>query len=335
MSRGLEGLPQRELLELRLCDLAVEIEGTWIAEQRDRVVDELAAKRLRLRPHFWLSDEWFSPDGVPGVAIPFYLAHPRLRALERRQMFEVEGGTPRECRRILRHELGHAVHHAWQLQRRKRWQQTFGLSSTPYPDWYLPNPASKRFVQYLDAWYAQSHPDEDFAETFAVWLDPKSAWRKQYADWPALEKLEYVDELMHELADQKTIVKSRARPDALPTLKMTLREYYDQKREHYSVGYSDIYDRDLHRLFRDPAATGERAAAFLRRHRREIRELVVRWTGGYAFTIDHVLKDMIGRCRELQLRVDGSERQVLLDFTILLTVHSMRCVYRGRGWQRL
>ena len=26
---------------------------------------------------------------------------------------------------------------------------------------------------HLDPWYAQSHPDEDFAETFAVWLTPE------------------------------------------------------------------------------------------------------------------------------------------------------------------
>lgn len=331
----IEQLAHRELLDLRLRDLPLTIEGTWIEEQISRVTAELEAHDLRLRPHFWLSDEWFSPDGVPGVAIPFYLAHPRLRALERRQMYEVEGGSPSEFRRILRHELGHAVQHAWHLQRRKRWRELFGLSSTPYPDWYLPNPASRRYVQYLDAWYAQSHPDEDFAETFAVWLDPKSAWRTQYHGWPALEKLEYVDELMASLAGTPRRVKTRARPDALRSLDTTLRAYYEHKREHYSVGFSDIYDRDLNKLFAPETARGERAARFLRRHRSRIREQVGRWTGGYAFTIDQVLKDMMMRCRELGLRVAGREDEVVTDFTILLTVHSMRCVYRGRGWQRL
>ena len=66
-------------------------------------------------PHAWLSDEWFSPDNTPGIAIPFYLAHPRLMRLERRQILEVEGGTASECLRILRHETGHVVQHAYRL----------------------------------------------------------------------------------------------------------------------------------------------------------------------------------------------------------------------------
>ena len=87
----------------------------------------------------WLSSEWFSPDGIPGIAIPFYLAHPRLRKLEHRQILEVEGGTEGECMRILRHEAGHAIDTAYRLHRRKRWREIFGSFSQPYPDSYRPN----------------------------------------------------------------------------------------------------------------------------------------------------------------------------------------------------
>ena len=184
------------LMQLRLCDLGVKLEGTWVEECVERLRDELAERKIRFRQHVWLSDEWFSPAGVPGIAIPFYLAHPRLMRLERSEMLEVEGGTKRECMQILRHEAGHALHHAYTLHRRRKWQRHFGKSSRRYPEFYKPNPASKRYVQHLRLWYAQSHPDEDFAETFAVWLHPRSDWRKQYAGWPALRKLEYVDQLM-------------------------------------------------------------------------------------------------------------------------------------------
>ena len=129
-------------------------------------------------------------------------------------MQEVEGGTRRQCLQLLRHEAGHAVHHAFKLQRRRRWTNIFGKSSEPYPDYYQPNPASKRFVHYLDLWYAQSHPDEDFAETFAVWLDPRSNWRRRYRSWPALTKLEFVDELMEELAGKGLRLSSRLKPSA-------------------------------------------------------------------------------------------------------------------------
>ena len=196
-------LPDEDLLQVRLKDLKVTVEGTWLQRCLDDLHEELDQRGLRVRPHAWISSEWFSPDDTPGIAIPFYLAHPRLMRLERKMIIDVEGGTVPECMRILRHEAGHVVQHAYQLHRRRRWQQLFGPSSTRYPDSYRPNPASRRYVHHLRLWYAQSHPDEDFAETFAVWLRPRSNWRQRYAGWPALKKLEYVDELMAEIAGTK------------------------------------------------------------------------------------------------------------------------------------
>ena len=196
-------LPDNELLQLRLKDLKVTVAGTWLEGCLEDLYAELAQRGLRIRPHAWMSNEWFSPDDTPGIAIPFYLAHPRLMRLERKMMIDVEGGTVPECMRILRHEAGHVLQVSYQLQRRRRWQQLFGPSSTRYPEYYRPNPASRRYVYHLPLWYAQSHPDEDFAETFAVWLAPRSNWRKRYAGWPALKKLQYVDELMAEIAARK------------------------------------------------------------------------------------------------------------------------------------
>ena len=174
------------------------------------------------------------PGDVPGIAIPFYLAHPRLMKLERKMMIDVEGGTWPECMGILRHEAGHAVQHAYQLQRRRRWQQLFGPSSKRYPNYYRPNPASRRYVQHLPLWYAQSHPDEDFAETFAVWLAPRSNWRTRYAGWPALKKLEYVDELMAEIAGKRPLLTTRERVDPLSRLTQTLAEHYQKKQAYYA-----------------------------------------------------------------------------------------------------
>lgn len=321
--------PTEKLLQVRMCDLGVTIAGTWLEECVEELYGELEARGLRLKPHCWLSDEWFSPAGIAGIAIPFYLAHPRLRRLERQQMLEVEGGTRLECMRILRHEAAHAYQHAYQVHRRRRWQQLFGKSSRKYPEYYRADPGSKRYVQHLRLWYAQAHPDEDFAETFAVWLRPRSSWRKRYAGWPALKKLEYVDELMAELAGQRPPTVDRRRVDSLATLRRTLAEHYIEKRSHYAVSYPDTYDRDLRRLFGEPVdpQRGEAASAFLRRHRAEIRQLVSRWTGEYQFTLDTVLSDMIGRCRELRLRAVGSERRLKLDFTVLLTVKTMHVLY--------
>src|SRR6187549_2833267 len=208
-------LPDEELLDLRFSDLGLRIEGSWLEDRIATLLHELAAKGLHFKPHFWLSAEWFSPDGVPGVAIPFYLAHPRLMKLEKAQMLEVEGGTPEWCLQILRHEAGHAFDNAYALRRRRRRRRVFGSPATPYPEFYLPRPYSKSFVLHLDSWYAQSHPDEDFAETFAVWMTPGSDWRNRYHDWPALRKLEYLDSVMKEIAGQPPINKSRRRVEPL------------------------------------------------------------------------------------------------------------------------
>jgi hypothetical protein len=213
-----------DLLNVRMKDLGVSIKGTWLESQIGRLHEELALRHVAVRPHYWLSHEWFSPHDTPGIAVPFYLAHPRLAKLERKMVMEVEGGSARECMRILRHEAGHVVQRAYGLHRRRRWQQLFGNASKRYPDHYRPDPTSKRHVQHLRRWYAQCHPDEDFAETFAVWLTPRSGWKKKYADWPALKKLEYVDELMTELAGVKPVPKRRTEMDPMRGLRMTLRD---------------------------------------------------------------------------------------------------------------
>lgn len=324
-------LRDEELLDLRMCDLGLKIEGTDLEPRIERLYQELQRRNLRFRPHCWLSQEWFSPDGIPGIAIPFYLAHPRLMKLEKRQMFEVEGGTHDWCMRILRHEAGHAIDSAYRLHRRRRWQQVFGKSSEPYPEFYNPKPYSKRYVLHLDSWYAQSHPAEDFAETFAVWLKPDSRWRKRYTGWPALKKLEYVDELMQEIADSPPAVRSRSHVEPLSSLRTTLRQHYEAKRAHYGTGYPDFYERDLRLLFSDSPkyAKNESAAAFLRRIRAELRKTVAHWTGTHDYTIDQVLQDMIARCRQLKLRLDRPERQAKQDATVLLTVQTMNYLHAG------
>jgi hypothetical protein len=324
-----ESLPDERLLKRRLSSLRVTLEGTWLEDCLLSLHEELAERGIRLRPHAWISSEWFSPDDTPGIAIPFYLAHPRLMKLEKKMMLDVEGGTWSECMAILRHEAGHTVQHAYQLHRRRRWQQLFGPSSKRYPSYYRPNPASRRYVQHLRLWYAQSHPDEDFAETFAVWLRPRSNWRARYAGWPALKKLEYVDELMDEIAGKRPLLTARERVDPLHELSQTLGDFYKKKQALYAFDTPKTYDRDLHRLFSaDPRHRRSQAASmFIRRHRASIRTLVARWTGENQLTLDAVLDDMIARCREHDLRAVGSERKLFIDFTVLLTAKTMHALF--------
>ncbi len=321
------------LLDVRLCDLDLSIERSPLERCIRKLHEELARRNLRFRPHCWLAEEWFSPDGVPGIAIPFYLSHPRLMRLERRQMLQVEGGTTEWCMRLLRHEAGHAIDHAYLLHRKQAWQRRFGKSSKPYPTVYRPKPYSKHYVQHLDYWYAQSHPDEDFAETFAVWLRPRATWRRRYQGWPAIKKLEYLDGVMAEIADAPPKVTSRQRVEPISQIKKTLHQYYEEKQSQYELEYTDVfYEEDLRRLFSDAPehARKESAAVFLRRIRKNVREQVARWTGEYQYTLDLVLREIIELCRELNLRVDRPERQLREDFCVFLTVQTMNYIHSGR-----
>lgn len=321
-----------ELLDMRICDLGVKLEGTRLEQRIAQLFKELESRDLRFRPHCWLSDEWFTPDGIPGIAIPFYLAHPRLERLERKQMLEVEGGSKASCLRILRHEVGHALDNAYRLHRRRVWQQVFGKTSQPYPKHYTPKPYSKAYVQHLDMWYAQAHPAEDFAETFAVWLKPRSPWRSQYDGWPALRKLEFVSEIMEEVSHKKPKVVSREHVDPVRTIRKTLREHYDDKKERYGIGHPTFFDRDLLKLFSDAPEHSKKlsAAVFLRRSRRELRQAICEWTGEHQYTIDQVLNEMIDRCREIKLRLRGAESQTKRNVLVMLTVQTMNYLHGGR-----
>ena len=182
------------------------------------------------------------------------------------------------------------------------------------------------------SWYAQSHPDEDFAETFAVWLDPKTDWRKRYAEWPALKKLDYMNELMRDITKRQAVETTTRTVEPLSSIKKTLRQHYEQKRAHYGIDRPDFYDRDLRRLFSDAAefSHNQSAAKFLKRIRRDVRRLVGGWTSSYQYTIDRVIEDMIARCKQLNLRLTTSEERAKLDFTVLLTVQTMNYLHGGR-----
>lgn len=307
-----EQLPDEELLSLRFCDLKLKIEGTDLEWAIERLYGELERRGIRFRPHCWLAQEWFSPDGIPGIAIPFYLAHPRLAALERRLMREVEGGNRNWLMRILRHEAGHALDSAYRIRRQRRWREVFGPASLPYPDTYRPRPGSRRFVQHLGAWYAQAHPTEDFAETFAVWLKPRSSWRRHYRDWPAFAKLEYIDELAAEMATARPQVSVRHRIESISEETSTLRAHYERKLERYRTPRRSGADELLLKIFTPtpPRRSAPRAASLLRSLRKSLRQEIVRSGAFSEYLVHQVLRLMIERSESLNLYLRGPRREL-------------------------
>src|SRR5512139_2590269 len=285
-------LSDEKLLELRFCDLKLSLERSPLARRVKRLYAELENRGIHFKPHVWLAEEWFSPDGVPGIAVPFYLSHPRLERLERRIMRGAEGGNARTLMRILRHEAGHALDNAYRLRRRKCWRDVFGPASLPYPHRYRARPGSRRYVHHLGEWYAQSHPTEDFAETFAVWLKPNSDWRRTYASWPAWEKLEFVDEVMREVADRPPPVRSRAQIEPLRENHRTLAEHYRERLARQHSWRSEAADNLLLRVFaRRPARRNAvRAAQFLRGSRKSLLAAVQSDTGVEHYNLHQLLR---------------------------------------------
>ncbi len=313
-----------QLLKMRIRDLKLKIPGTELETRIKHFYREMDNKDITFKPECYLGDEWFCPDGATIIAIPFYLAHPRLKKLEERMMMEVEGGSEAWCLRLLRHEMGHVLNHAYLLEKRPRWRKLFGPPSLHYSESFHAQPYSKRFVRHLDGWYAQTHPQEDFAETVAIWLTPDLDWRQQYKGWKALEKLEYVDETMKNLAGKPPLVVSQAKICEASRLRSRLETYYKRRRREYAHDFPDFFDSDLRRLFADPtsAPSSEKAAPFLRRSRKPILNAVSVWTGEPKIIVNSILRDLIDRCAELDMRLRANSSAIeVTAYVANLTSH--------------
>jgi hypothetical protein len=325
-------LSDTELLERRISNLGLRLEGTALEPLIRLLYDELTARGLLLRPPCHIGDEWFVPVGIPAIFIPFFLVHDRLRALERTMMLEVEGGTREWFMKLIRHEAAHAYSYAYRLPRKKKWQQTFGRTSRETtPDFYQPRPFSRSYVVHLDDWYAQSHPDEDFAETFAVWLTPGLDWRARYAGWKALQKLEYVDELIRSLAGNPPLHLPDYRVADHDCLNLKLKTYYARKRKLYEDTYPDFYDADLRQLFTAIAGPGRiTASAYLRRRRRRLLNSVCQWTNEKKFRVNKLLARLIDRCEKLDLHVLNDDPQQDFRVTSFITTLVMNYLFTGK-----
>jgi hypothetical protein len=322
-------LSDEQLLERRISTLGLRLEGTALEPLVKQLYDELSARGLVFHPPCHIGDEWFVPIGIPVIFIPFFLVHDRLRALERKMMLEVEGDTTEWCMKLMRHEAGHAYMYAYRLTRKKKWRELFGQTSyEETPDTYRPRPFSRSYVVHLEDWYAQSHPDEDFAETFAVWLTPQLDWRRRYAGWRALEKLQYVDRLMRSLAGKPPAHTPAYRVADYDCLNVKLKTYYARKRKLYEDAYPNFYDADLRQLFAAP--DGLKASDYLRRRRRRLLNAVCQWTNEKKFRVNQLLGRFIHRCDELGLHAPNDDPQQDFRVSAFITTLVMNYLFTGK-----
>ena len=315
---------RRALLDRRISELGLTIHGTAVERLAEQLYTELAARGLSFRPPVYLSDQWGCPEGIPLIGVPFYLADSRLGQIE-----DEEGGSledDADVMRYLRHEAGHAFNYAYRLHEKPEWRAAFGAFSRPYRERYRVDPFSRDHVRHILGWYAQKHPDEDFAETFAVWLTPDSDWRREYAGWGAARKLEYIDRVMSEVGDEAPAVPAPT-PDDLPVEAMhyTVAEHYAEALERLPLDDERQFDGDLRTIFgaATEAPAAESAGSFIRRHRREIVGRISYWTGEAATTVRELTDFLATRSDALVLHAGGLEAATLIELTAFGTVVMM------------
>lgn len=315
---------RRSLMARNIADLDLSIADTPVERMVEQLYAELAARDLAFRPPVYLSDQWGCPDGVALIGVPFYLADQRLQRIEEDFAEGIE--SHEESMRYLRHEAGHAFNYAYKLHERPDWHVTFGRYSRAYRDRYSADPFSHDFVRHILGWYAQKHPDEDFAETFAVWLTPGIDWRDYYATWPALRKLEYVDRVLSDVGDELPEVGEPA-DDDLPVhaMRYSLEQHYRESEEVLQIQDSGIFDGDLRNIFgtHADAPDGQQAAEFIASHRREVVGRIAHWTGEAASTVRQLIEFLRARAGILELRVRGLEASTLIELTAFGTVVMM------------
>ena len=321
----------QDLLNRPIRELGLKLATSPVERFVEQLYRELESKGLaKFRPACYLTDEWGCPSGEPIIGIPFYLANAELAQLEK-QSHDLEDA--REIMMYLRHEAGHAFTHAYKLHNKPEWKQMFGSFRRPYRDNYRPAPFSREYVRHLPGWYAQKHPDEDFAETFAVWLTPRSNWRKRYRGWPAMEKLIYLDRLARKLRKSEPMRRRGIADITVDDMEITVAEFYHRNGREEVPVTELTPDTDLRDLF--PVSkrkkTALAASEFLRQHRKPLIDKVAQWTGAQRPLIKSLVDNLERRAGELDLRTDKTRSaEHLAEITAYATALVMTYVTKGK-----
>jgi hypothetical protein len=316
---------RERLLGSRISDLGLRIEGSALEPMIAQLYRELDAAGMQYKPPIYLSDEWGCPEGVPVIGIPFYLAHPQLSQLEQELAENLE--TADESLMYFRHEAGHAYNYAYRLYEDEEWHRIFGPYSRPYLEDYKPNPFSRDYVRHIAGWYAQKHPDEDFAETFAVWLTPGSNWREEYAGTTALAKLEYVDRVARQIGAAPPKVRPSRRDLPVEEMTYTVSDYYERRGEP-RIEVPRWFDGDLKQLL-DPTG-GDAAAPLLRAKRLDLIGEVAYWSGVQPAIVRSLVDHLIERVAALDLRFEpADESRTLISFTSMVTTLTLNYLHHA------
>lgn len=336
---------ETQLMEMNkpLSEFNLKIEGSPLEKLINRLLRELDKKGIIFKPKCYLTDSWGCPNKVPVIGIPFYYADARLAEIQDYMRGDLE--DEHELMMSLRHEAGHAINYAYRLYEIPEWQEIFGRFTEPYRDYFTPKPQSRDYVKHLfqqvgnisGRIYAQKHPDEDFAETFAVWLTPHSHWREKYKNWGALRKLRFVDRLMKKIRFRRPLLSDGERINPIESLNYTLLEYYDKSAERYREKAQGYVDDVLRNVFSSNGKNGKNglhrlpAGAFIEKNRNSLVDMISRWTGEAHSSVEPLIDKLILRAKELDLNLSPRRQsRKLIEVTALATSMVMNYAYEGK-----
>lgn len=328
---------ERNWSSVPIRDLGLSIEGTRLEPVIAEFRAELARLALKVDPRFYLSTDWGVVTGTIAIALPFYLAEEQLEKLHAEKGEFTEGAGSRELLRYLRHEMGHVVNYAYRLYDEGEWVRLFGPITQPYLEDYRPSPFSRRYVRHLPGWYAQKHPDEDWAETFAVWMTPGLDWRDEYADHAlALTKLEYCDRTLAELRERDPVSTASETEEDVSQLEISVEQYYRHAADNRPE-FPRGLDGALRAMFESDDADEARApeqsrpaSELIHSLERQLMASVYRWTGHFPERTRALARHLAERADALSLSYAAAhEARHAMALTTFVTSLAMNYVYSG------
>ena len=328
-------------------DMSLTIAGTWLQPVLHEFEEELQAAGIkRLSPSFYLANEWGVSDSL-AIGIPFYLATPELMAVQAERVGHVEGSTRLEILRYLRHEMGHVICYAYRLYDDEEYVRIFGANTQPYVEEFHVEPFSRRYVRHLPGWYAQKHPEEDWCETFAVWITPGTNWRAEYADWPeAFHKLVYCHDTIARIGDMEPLATSTKQEDDIAHFPGSVAQFYESlessAQELLTLGKVEMpagIDGALKSIFEDLGSRDDKSSQAPRRPastlivklERMLVDHVYRWTGHFPERTRPLLRHLATRADQLtQVYPEDRELEAAIAVTALVTTLAMNFGTHGK-----
>ena len=154
---------------------------------------------------------------------------------------------------------------------------------------------------------------------------------KDYAGWPALKKIEFIDKMMRSIRGKAPYKKSGPKWRQLRSIRMTIAYSHKLKRKAMEEDFPDYFDRDLYALFSAEAPPkSEKAGRFLRRHRRSLVRSISQWTMEKRYTVHALVTRLAERADELKLRVQRSELETLSQASVCLTAMAKNYFLTGK-----